>query len=64
MLVAAQPVFTRDELTSKRDAEPDTLVPETDLGAVVREMLALDPRARMSAADAADALARVDAMAP
>ena len=64
MIVAAQPVFTRDELTSPRHADPETLVPETDLGAVVRAMLALDPRARVSAADAADALRGVDAMAP
>jgi serine/threonine protein kinase len=62
MVVAAQPVFTRDELTSPRDAEPDSLVPDTELGAVVRSMLALDPRARVSAAEAVDALARVDAM--
>ena len=62
MIVAAQPVLSRDELTAPRDADPETLLPETDLWAVVRSMLALDPRARASASDAVDALAAVDAM--
>lgn len=62
MIVAAQPVFSRDELTSTRDADPETLLPESDLWAVVRSMLALDPRARISASDAVEALAGVDAM--
>jgi serine/threonine protein kinase len=66
MILAASPVFTRDELT--KGANPSSSASETEhllateLGGVVRSMLALDPRERPSAAAVFAALSGVDTM--
>jgi serine/threonine protein kinase len=58
MLVAAEPVFTRDELTSPAPPRADT-IGDAPLAAAVAAMLTIDPRARPSAREAAARLSAV-----